>query len=381
MVRVPSGYVRSLGGREEEFDARGRLSRTSDANGSAAFVTRDAEGRIQRVTDDRGRWIELQFDGNYVIRASSSTGASAIYRYQGALLVWARGSNGIPFWYGYSTDDRHNLVSIRNDHGLEQSIGYDSEKVRFVSDAKGTVKVFEFGHPATDEYWTAVQTLEADGKVRSTARYHFYEQAAKNGETRMRRKVATVDGEEIDIAYDDEGRPTRIVRGGQEATLRYDDQGRVVEKVEPSGRTRLGYASGTVAVSSARKWKPGAPLEAAPDVHLECKYDAHGNTSVLRDLSGLTAERILHLDRDRRGRVMGATFREGDGAEYQLRFTRGDDDEIETAEVVGVGTLDVRAGAEDPSEKTLQKARERFLDLESIIQSWTLMTSPLPATR
>ncbi len=83
-----------------------------DADGHSIQATRDAAGRLLRLTTDDGRWIAFDYDDALrVTRAYASTGASATYSYDATgHLLSVRTSDGVERKYGYS--ERGQLAAV-----------------------------------------------------------------------------------------------------------------------------------------------------------------------------------------------------------------------------------------------------------------------------
>jgi len=260
-------------GLRSTYDARGRLSETTDLLGQAIRISYDPENLLRTVTDEQGRTTIQEYDhrGN-VVSSTNALGAATQFTYNdnnhvirridplGAVTTYTRDALGNPltvtsplghttrytFGYGaalssqtdasgvttrYELDDKGNLIGVVDHLGNRLVIERDSRGLRSaIRDEFGTV-AFSY-----DQAGRPISRTD-DGGVTQTTAYD----AVGN----VIRQSVLFGGQEFavaTIAYDANGNPTAYTDpSGALFQSTYDSLSQLIETTDPLGR-RQGFA-------------------------------------------------------------------------------------------------------------------------------------------
>ena len=102
---------RDRAGNRRVFDAAGRLTSRSDANGNTATCTYDGNGRLTGVTDAFGKTLAYTYNGAGRLASVSHGGRGVSFIYTGGDLTGFRDAAGNDWAYVY--DGEHRLTQVR----------------------------------------------------------------------------------------------------------------------------------------------------------------------------------------------------------------------------------------------------------------------------
>jgi YD repeat-containing protein len=305
LLRVPQGWLRAMeNGRLQRFDPRGRLERISDANGHYVELRYGANGKPEAVVDDLGRSIRLEYDARGLVRravADDGRGkvSHAAYRYDARdRLVASVDYGGNRYTYEY--DERFNLRRIGYSDGTDLSIAYFSrsrnESVRLVKERDGSVTryAYDVDPSSRERYAVAADAYGPDGGIQSRKALEYFVRRAANGEEWTWKVVETLDGNRKESRYDERcGHPLEVVENGERAAFEYDVRCRVVRKETPSEVVELAYGPAGKVSQVVRTPRTAAAVRA------DFEYDERGKLVRASSSDG----RRLELSYDRHMRI------------------------------------------------------------------------------
>ncbi|MEN9724192.1 MAG: hypothetical protein RJB38_2178, partial [Pseudomonadota bacterium] len=284
ITRLKDGYQRNFDtGKIERFDEQGRLTRVSDKNGNFIELTYSKEGRIEKLVDNMNRKMFFTFNNRGLLeKVQGEDGSEASYRYnaQGE-LVESKDSEKNVYQYKYSTDGYHNLTEVLyGDKTALQVSYYGVEKYQGVKSLKerdGTLNEYDYVLDPKDRghLTVSVQVKDAEAKPISKQKYDYYFKYKPDGEEWTYKLVSDSDGEVTETVYNECcGLPLQIKRGGEETSFAYDTKGRVVRKSTPSEVTDLSYDAKAGKVSKVIR---NSKIDKKFSSWSEFQYDERGN--------------------------------------------------------------------------------------------------------
>ncbi len=327
LASTEHGYrVTSNAGASWDYGPDGRLEQTSSGPGTAT-VYRYKGGQLERVVHERGRSIELVWDGERVASLHCSDGRVVGYRYdEQGRLVGAEGGPRGPRTYEW---DEHDLIRrvIDADGVLEVDNSYDAQRrvsrqvtrhgrtVRFTYlDGRTTVVSDEDG--GRSNTWLHDRRGRLVGVVDS----HQHRQSMSYDEFGNQVLVTQRNGDVTVHEYDQRGRRIRTVTPtGADLTFGYDDLDRVTAVVTEAGAlTQYSYQGGernpSVLVDpeggvTRFTWEQGLLTQVVDPtgVTVVFGYDHHGELVSTTDADG----NVARLVRDAVGRVTQAITPQG----------------------------------------------------------------------
>ncbi len=321
-------------GRRWSFGREGRLLEHSRGAGTALRLSHDDDGRVVRLEHERGRSIELTWDGTgvsaRVVAARASDGREATYTYdrsghlvavttplgtrrydhdEAGLLAGVVDADGVVEAEN-TYDDRRRVTRQRSPFGRTSRYVYLPGRVTVVSDADGT----RSNTWVSDPRGRVVGIIDSEDRRQSTS----YDAQGHPVLLTERDGASTVH------EYDARGRRTRTVTpAGADLTYGYDEHDRVTAVVTESGAvTTYTYADSRsdVAAPGADRnpstmtdpeggvttytWSAGllTRVEDPTGVSVELGYDEHGDLVSTTDALG----HVARLRRDEAGRVVAA---------------------------------------------------------------------------
>lgn len=251
-LSAPSGATT-----RNEFDALGRLTRTTSAAGVVRQYGYDYAGRQVRQVDGKGRVTRLTFNqfGDKVADSDLKPGTEEVLRTQtyeydaSGNLVAATDPEQHTTRYEYDTSNRltRQIEPVSDGHSITTSFGYDlaGNRTRY-TDGRGNVTRYTYNslglpeaviepetaaHPAAaDRTWTV--GYDSDGRPArlvapgGASRSRTYDTAG-------RLRTETGSGAEADtaqrsLAYDLAGRLTAVSTPGGTSDFTYNDRGAVI---------------------------------------------------------------------------------------------------------------------------------------------------------
>lgn len=259
---------------QRAYDAEGRLTASMDHGGRATTHRYDAVGRLVTTTFPDGASIASVYD-------------------DAGRLVESRDPRGNPTRYGYDNAGRRTLITDAISH--ETVFGYDAAGNQIsVRDARGNTTTFEY-----DAAGRLVRTVYPDGTDR---------EVEYDG---LGRRVAETDQAVLTtrFGYDALGQLTAVTDAlGQITRYGYDEQGNRVSQMDANGHeTRFEYdALGR----QTRRILPDGAGESFV-------YDATGNLLRKTSFSGATIEFAY----DALGRLLSRSFPDGRGVAFTYTAT------------------------------------------------------------
>jgi RHS repeat-associated protein len=290
------------------FDAQGRLTRVTDANGNTQSLRYEG-GRLARIENSMGRWVELEHDADgrvTVLRAPE--GVVLRYGYEAGRLSQFTDARGQTWRYTYGeggrlasvlTPEGHPSLRLRyGEHGhVEELIEGESTRHSFSYEwAEGTHTITDAeGRTEVHRYDLRSRLIEATD-ARGFAESYGYDDDDRR--TFLRDKA----GREWRWDFDDRGNQVReqgplgweraweyderdkrtLARDalGRETRYRYDERGNLVSVRDPLG--------GETAIVVDERGLPVRVTDAAGRTH-ERTYDEHGDLVEERDAAGAVA--------------------------------------------------------------------------------------------
>jgi len=322
LTRVAGGYRTEGKGQVWEFDEKGRFARASDANHHSVTAERDAKGQLRTLKDDLGATFQLDLDADgHVVRAVSSTGATARYRYQGSHLVYSRDASGNTYVYAY--DERYNLVRVGYSDGSELVVAYDpmeqDEATRLVRARDGGLTLYErYGSndPAAMHLGSSMEVRAPSGAIVSRDKEETIYRLKAGGNGRyVYQEIAEEDGASSSTTYDEANHPLEIVKNGARTVFRYDDKGRMTYREDATTIQELAYAP-IGKVSRARLAAHDERGVMADRLVATYRYDARANLTTADTSAGVHIE----LGYDREGRIVSMKSRGGKETSGELHF-------------------------------------------------------------
>jgi RHS repeat-associated protein len=255
-----SGSVRT-------FDADGRITATTDANGNSMICAYDGSGRLTGVTDCFGKTLTFTYNGGGQIATVTHGGRSVHYTYADGNLVGYRDASGVEWGYAYDGSNRLARIFKAAPSDVAEVVNeYDSfGRVRTQTDALGNHTAFFFSGyrniESRPDGSDAVYGFDREG------RFAFWEDGTG------KRAVFTHNGIGQMVAVTD--------RLGNTSHRSYHPaSGNLASETDASGNTRL-Y---TYAMSGARSDLTRTDY---PDgSHEASSFDGHGNLLSLTDRAG-----------------------------------------------------------------------------------------------
>ncbi len=349
LTRVAGGYRVEGTGLIWEFDDKGRFARASDPNHHFVAAERDAKGQLKTLKDDLGATFQLDLDANgHLVRAVSSSGVTARYRFEGSCLVYSKDSKGNEYEYAY--DDRHNMVRVGYSDGSELVVAYDpfeqSEAVRLVRARDGGLTLYEhygLNDPAAMHIGSSMEVRNASGALVSRDREETIYRLKPGGNGRyVYQEIAEEDGASSSTTYDEANHPIEIVKNGARTVFRYDDKGRMTYRADATTLQELAYA-GAGKVSRARLASLDERGVMTDRMIATYRYDARANLTTADTTAGVH----IALGYDGQGRIVSIKSR-GDAAKSgELHFEYAPKSwHPSKISVAGTGSIRVTYGAD-----------------------------------
>jgi YD repeat-containing protein len=361
---LSAGFVRIQDGtRVGLHDADGRLLLVADWRGAALRVVRDGEGRATRLEGRKGA-IELDWEGDRVVRARTGAGAEARYEYEAGRLVRAvtpRGETRIA-WHP----------------GTERVAGVQAPGGRWTVEYDAAGRPARLEEPGDLPYVESYSYAQSPGSrarevhVRRTLGERDPEERTvviveRFDPERGRVLVEETDAEGADVTETrldaESARVLEIDRGSEVVQLRWDERGRLLERGDADGRTELSYAA-VGKVARVVRTSPGGTART-----VSYRYDGQGQLLEAQASDG----RAATIAYDARGNIATLTVPSGEGEATTLRFSY-ENDRVVRIEGDDGGTIDVRYGADGEIEKVDSGGRALALRVTSAFQAMLDLT-------
>ena len=298
---------------ERQYDAFGRLTHVTDANGNTRRLEYDRLGRTLVMVDAFNAERVTTYDAfSRTLTTSDALGNVTEYAYddaartmtmttpEGVVVITAHNRHGQTLTVvaaglttQYSYDLNGQLASTSDNLGTLESRTYDSTGRQLTStDARGTTTTFEYD--AANRVFT--RTVD-DGGLALTTEYEY------DGQGRVT-KVTDPNGTETETKYDADGRVVEVVVDPSDLELRttyeYDLGGRLIRVTEGTGTPEhrvTEYAYDALGRRSSEVVDP-----AGLELTTTYAYDANGN--LIRKLDALENETVYVYDAENRQRFV-----------------------------------------------------------------------------
>jgi YD repeat-containing protein len=290
LTKLKDGYQRSFDtGKVEKFDEKGRLVRVSDKNGNYIELTYSKEGRIEKLVDNMNRKMFFTFNNRGLLeKVQGEDGVEAVYKYNPmGELVESKDAEGNVYKYKYTTDNYHNLIEVTYSDGTTIQVAYYGVDkymgVKSLKERDGTVNEYDYVIDPKDRGHLTVTSnvKDSDGKIASRQKYEYFFKYKPDGEEWTYKLVQTTDGDTTETVYNECcGLPLLIKRGGEETSFVYDTKGRVVKKSTPSEITELSYDAKAGKVSKVVK---NSKINKKFSSWSQFEYDERGNLKLAKN--------------------------------------------------------------------------------------------------
>ena len=237
--RVPASAAetsRPFESGREIYRPDGRLARIEMGNRGTVILSYDATARLTTIAGSAGAAIHLTLDSaGRLVRAETTEGAAAEYRYLNGLLSEVQVRGRAPSRYVY--DALRRISRIEDPATGATAIGYDAKhRVVLRRFADGATETTSF-----DDARNERRVIDLAGGVTTTTR-------SAGG---LEEVTLDPSGRRTEIRFDAQGRLVRVAVDGREPVLTtYDQLGRITSTGAAGKQLRYEYAGGTLLVSS-----------------------------------------------------------------------------------------------------------------------------------
>ena len=337
-----------------EYDAAGRLLRSTDPLGQTGSIAYDAAGNVASVSDGQGIVAVFAYDG--AGRQTSATDAlgnvtTASYAPSGNVLSE---TDALGRTTGYAYDAAGNVVSVTDAAGGVLTYAYDAAgRTVAETDAAGATTSYTYDGAGrrtseTDAIGRTIRyAYDAAGNLASETRpdgsvqTYSYDAAGRmvsftdfagtktSLELDWRGNVTRASGAAVgeeSYSYDAEGRPSGLVdAAGRKASVLYDLWGNVAMETSVQGLAVL-YATDALGRTVSESRSSGATVRYSYDGrgNVASETDANGNaTTYAYDAAGRMLSQTDALgnttrwDYDAVGNVVGETDADGYSSAYE----------------------------------------------------------------
>lgn len=301
-------YVRHLpDSTMQRFDKEGNLIAIYDKNNR--FLKFKYEKKdLKEVEDDLGRRMTFKYFANGKVKEIIAPGGlKAEYEYKNLDdLVKVKNSWKNVFTYEY--DEGHNLVKSTWPDKTFITIKYN-KKEDWVISFQGRDKCIENYNYETSKsdpqfhYWATLKKT-CGKKVVADNRYEFWHKQRADGQVILSRILTKVDGNTVDITYDDTtAKPLSIRRNSERATFDYYPNGLVKIKATDNTKMAFEYHPELKKVSQVVTTFFNEKGEKVSSKTAQFKYDGKGNLIFAQNSDG----QIVNMSYDNKGRMVSIT--------------------------------------------------------------------------
>jgi YD repeat-containing protein len=349
IIKTLNGYRRTFdNGRMEDYDPKGRLIRISDRNGNwieLSYKSDDENRRPTLITDNLDHKIQLTYNDRGLVQTADGVRGQkpirAIYKYnQRDELVYSRDVDGNAYAYQYDAAGRSDLVAIGYSDGTVMAMTYYSseehENIRSVEDRDGGWTTYMYTLRTPLDYEIRVEDHGSSGKLLSTSKHHYYLKREKDGEEWTYRMITDLDGYWTDTTYDECcGLPIRIETKEGVTSFEYDDKGRVTRKETAAEITKLKYEEQIGKVVRVEKHLKSQQDEGK---WYDYGYDDKGNLTKVTysEGKGGSKSKTIKLTYDDHGRI--ETMNSG---EHTMRFAYNKESKPSVISIQDIGAISV----------------------------------------
>jgi RHS repeat-associated protein len=276
---------------EGAYDALDRIVAMRLQGGAVTHqFTYDALGRLTRATDpDIGERALQYYDRDRLIAHVNGASQSVNYEYDAIGRVIRRSSTGAPD------------VTYHYDDAKDGSGARTAGRLAWVEEAEGEAR---FGYDDFGRQASFARTLRGHTATESLT-------FSPSGLTRS----ASLDGYDVDFAYDAAGRPVRA--GDLWSLVRADPSGHVLEERFGNG-WRQTYARDALGLPLSIGVARGADTSV---YGVTIERNAYGSPTIIRDDDGVGLDHSATFAYDAAGRLEGATSGRGaDARSFQYRY-------------------------------------------------------------
>jgi len=295
ILKTRNGYIHARGdGNSDIYDTIGRLQRMQDRSGNWIQFSYGVDGRLELVRNNLGRAVTYRYNARGLVESiENDRHKRAEYRYNDAdELVETIGANGQVLKFGYDGGHQHKIQTIATDDGSVLAIVYDDQepggKVRKVTqDLNTTIYRYELDAANPDHRTTSFTVNSPAGEQISGGRNEYFMRRNRDGEEWVERMIAVLDGITTETTYNECcWLPVQIVTSAGQTSFEYDSYGRVTRKETPTELilvaydSKLGKVTRVLSMDKRRnelRW-------------YRYLYDAAGNPVTVQDFSGADIE-------------------------------------------------------------------------------------------
>lgn len=210
-----------FGGGRWEFADDGLPASVTRGPGTAVALGHDRDERLVELVHERGKRVDLEWDGDRIVAAACSDGRRVDYRYDASRdLVEVLRSGAAR---RYDLDDAGRIVSVTDADGVVEVVN--------VYDAEGRVieQLSPFGRRTHVAYLPGRVTVTSDDEDGPPNTY-VHDQAGRVIE------IIDGEGEQVSYDYDRWGNLVELTeRGGVITAQRFDERSRVIHRSLPTG--------------------------------------------------------------------------------------------------------------------------------------------------
>jgi RHS repeat-associated protein len=306
-----TGYtLTARGGLITRFDASGRMTKLSDANGNAQTLQYDAQDRLQTIADALGGQVTLTYDdANHIIQVADQSGRKAAFDYDSSgNLMDSTDLAGYETIYTYNTATglNHQMQRITFPGGGSNAFEYGSDgRLTKTTDQGGGVMRLTYASGATTitgpRGYATTYSFNAAGNVTAEVRSDGTSTSQTwSGGSRLLSRLDEAN-QTTQFGYDATGRLTSKTdalgnvtgftydsASGKTASFTDPSGGAVKNAYDPSGNLTqtVDPLRGTTAYVYNSYGQPLTVTDAAGRT-TSYAYDAQGNTKTVGDAVGI----------------------------------------------------------------------------------------------
>ncbi len=214
-----------------QFDSLGRLQSQADRNGNSIQISRDAQGRVIRITEPAGRVLTVAYAGTSTAIQSITDpiGRQVRYTYDasGRLETVTDPVGGVTH---YTYDSAHRMLTLIDPRGITFLANEYDPEGRVVRQTQADGGVWNFAYTSSGSYISEAVVRNPRGHSTTyrfnVAGYHTSETDALGRTTTFERQTGT----NLVLSVTD---PLRRV-----TQLQYDSTGNVTKITDPAGNAR-----------------------------------------------------------------------------------------------------------------------------------------------
>jgi YD repeat-containing protein len=294
LTKTKDGYVREFNdGKNEFFNAQGKLSRISDKNGYVIDLEY-RNNQLVSIKDSQAKQLFFEWYSDGKVKHIWSAGdRKTEYKYRGDNLIESTDIAGTVYKYEY--DNNHNMTKISYMDGTSMQIKYEPRTAYVSEIVARNGEITRYAYQSSPEnpemhYWTIVTKIVPGGEPVSN-RYEYEMRRRPDGSEYTYRIATEINGVSTETTYSECcSLPLRIVRGSEITTFEYNDKGLLTKKASNRGElVELQYHPEFNKITMVKNNQGSTNFE----------YDNRGNLSKATNSDGKSVLLIY----DRQGRI------------------------------------------------------------------------------